>query len=188
MRILTETVTSPTLHAQIQAVLKKFPEARWHQYEPVNRDNEHAGARLAFGEVVAPQYHFEKARVVLALDSDFMFGHPAGLRYARDFADGRRVSDGRNEMNRLYAVESTPTITGSNADHRLALGATEIEYFVRALARQLGAISDTAAIRFSKSTPNGLRRWRLTFNKIAAAASSSRAKINRRRSTRSRTY
>src|SRR5207248_1387066 len=81
LRFLTETITSPTLHAQLQTVLQKFPEARWHQYEPVNRDDAQEGARLAFGEIVEPQYQFDKARVVLALDSDFMYSHPAALRY-----------------------------------------------------------------------------------------------------------
>src|SRR6185437_11885990 len=34
LRILTGTVTSPTLAAQIQEFLAAFPEAVWHQYEP----------------------------------------------------------------------------------------------------------------------------------------------------------
>ena len=42
----------------------------------------------------------------------------------------------RRTMNRLYAVESTPTLTGAKADHRLALRASEIEAFARALARR----------------------------------------------------
>ena len=65
LRILTETVTSPTLHAQIQSLLQKLPKAKWHQFEPVNRDNIHEGAKLAFGEIVETQYHFDKAEVVL---------------------------------------------------------------------------------------------------------------------------
>ena len=44
-------------------------------------------------------------------------------------------------MNRLYSVESTPSVTGSNADHRLALRSGEIENVARALAGKLGAIS-----------------------------------------------
>jgi len=148
LRILTETVTSPTLHTQIEAVLQKFPEARWHQFEPVNRDNVRAGALLAFGEVVEAQHHFEKARVLLAIDSDCLFAHPASLRYTRDYTDRRRVSAGRKEMNRLYVVESTPSVTGSNADHRLAITGPDIEDLVRAVARQLGAITD-AAVRLS---------------------------------------
>jgi Fe-S-cluster-containing dehydrogenase component len=140
LRILTETVTSLTLHAQIRQILAQYPEARWHQFEPVNRDNVHEGARVSFGAVVEPQYHFDKARVVLALDSDFMFTHPAGLLHTREFIDGRRASSGQSQMNRLYAVESTPTITGSNADHRLALPPAEIAGLTYAIAAQLGVV------------------------------------------------
>jgi len=67
LRILAETVTSPTLHAQIQAVLQKFPEARWHQFEPINRDNVHEGSRLAFGQIVETHYHFDKAKIIAAM-------------------------------------------------------------------------------------------------------------------------
>ncbi len=138
LRILTETTTSPTLLAQIKALLAEFPEARWHRYEPINRDNVHDGAQLAFGDVVEPQYFFDRARVILSLDSDFLHSHPAALRYAREFIDGRRISGGRMEMNRLYVVEAAPTVTGSNADHRLPLRASDIPGFTGALARELG--------------------------------------------------
>ncbi len=142
VRILTETVTSPTLSAQIQAVLKKFPSAQWHQYQPILRDNAREGARMAFGEIVESHHHFEKARVVLSLDSDFLFSHPQRLLYARRFTDGRRLSAGSKEMNRLYAVESTPTITGAMADHRLPANSSEVENIARILARQIDSVSE----------------------------------------------
>ncbi len=50
LRFLTETITSPTLAAQMKQILTDFPEAKWHQYEPVNRDNARAGAIMAFGQ------------------------------------------------------------------------------------------------------------------------------------------
>src|SRR5207247_309908 len=56
LRILTETVTSPTLASQFGALLRDLPEARWHQWEPVGRDPARAGARLAFGDYVDTRY------------------------------------------------------------------------------------------------------------------------------------
>src|SRR6202050_408153 len=67
LRILTETVTSPSLAAQIRAVLTQFPEAKWHQYEQFGRDNVRAGAKLAFGKPVNPVYKFDKADVIVSL-------------------------------------------------------------------------------------------------------------------------
>ena len=138
LRILTETVTSPTLAQQLRDFLAQFPAARWHQYEPAGRDNARAGARLAFGQPVASQYRFDQAEVVLALDADFLATGPGRVRYARDFAARRRVQPERGTMNRLYVVESTPSITGSVADHRLPLRPDEVEEFARAVAQGLG--------------------------------------------------
>ncbi|HXH27692.1 MAG TPA: TAT-variant-translocated molybdopterin oxidoreductase, partial [Candidatus Polarisedimenticolia bacterium] len=122
LRLLTGTVTSPTLAAQIDALLKKYPGARWHQYEAAGRDAVRAGTRLAFGTDLEVVYDFARADVILTLDADPLFDAPGSVRFARDFADRRRVRQGGTEtMSRLYAVESTPTITGAMADHRLPM-------------------------------------------------------------------
>jgi MoCo/4Fe-4S cofactor protein with predicted Tat translocation signal len=138
LRILTETVTSPTLANQIRQLLAKFPRAKWHQYEPVNRDNVHAGDRLAFGADLNTIYRFENADVILSLDADFLFNNPGSVRYAREFAGKRRVRQGRIGMNRLYAIEATPSVTGSMADHRIALRPSEIPNFAGAIAAKIG--------------------------------------------------
>ena len=137
IRILTGTVTSPTLHAQIDALLKKHPTAVWHQYEPINRDNVKEGARMAFGDFFETHYDFTRAKTILSLDADFLYSHPNSLRYTRDFASLRRARFGRADMSRLYAVESTPTITGANADHRLPLAWSAIAGFAIRLAQIL---------------------------------------------------
>jgi molybdopterin-containing oxidoreductase family iron-sulfur binding subunit len=137
VRILTQSVSSPTLAAQIKEYLRANPGAKWHVYEPVSRDNVYEGAKQAFGEPVETRYDFSKADVIVSLDADFLYaGFPGSTRYIRDFA-GRRNPDA--EMSRLYVIESTPSSTGMKADHRLPLRAGEIEKFAFALANALGA-------------------------------------------------
>ena len=138
LRILTETVTSPTLAALISQVLQRFPEARWHQFEPVNRDSSREGARLAFGEILETHYRFDQADVIVSLESDFLYAHPERLRYTRQFTDGRRLSSGRGRMNRLYVFESTPTITGSMSDQRIPARSTDIAHIAHRLASAFG--------------------------------------------------
>src|SRR5437899_2180302 len=129
LRFLTETITSPTLAAQMKQILTDFPEAKWHQYEPLNRDNARAGAIMAFGQDLDTIYDFSKADRILSLGSDFLAAMPGSLRYARDFAAKRRSvaqadslrPDMAEQMNRLYMIESTPTITGANADHKFSV-------------------------------------------------------------------
>lgn len=154
LRILSETITSPTMASQMQALLKTFPSAKWYQYEPVNEDNARAGARLAFGDDVETYYRLDKAQVILSLDSDFMSEWPAGVRYEREFADGRRLVSGKTEMNRLYVVESGSTITGASSDHRLPLRPSQIESFARALARQLGLDVEQGVALDTKAVPD----------------------------------
>src|SRR5215831_10971807 len=126
LRFLTGNVTSPTLVAQIRALLQRFPEARWHQFEPVDRDNVREAAKMAFGERVETHYRFDRADVILSLDSDFLYTHPASLQYARQFAQTRRLGGNHRELSRLYVAESTPSITGSMADHRLRIASSEV--------------------------------------------------------------
>jgi len=121
LRILTETVTSPTLAAQLERLLRELPEARWHQYEPLHDVVQRVGARLAFGRPVDTLYHFDRAEIVLSLDADFLLAMRGSVRYARDFISRRPVAAGDGPMSRLYVAESTPTITGASADHRLPL-------------------------------------------------------------------
>jgi len=136
LRTPTESVTSPTFAGQLQALLERFPGARWHQYQPINRDHAYEGSRLAFGEVLEARYRYDQARVVLSLDSDFL-GQP-GVRYARDYVGARRGADGQPDPGRLYVIECTPTLTGSFADHRYAARFGQIEAIARALAQALG--------------------------------------------------
>ena len=142
MRILTRTVSSPTLADQLRELLKVYPQAKWHVYEAANRDSYRAGSQMAFGQQVETQYKLDKAEVILSLDADFLYaGFPGFTRYAHDFAAGRNPN--AEKMSRLYVVESTPTTTGGKADHRLPMRAVDIEPFARALASALGAGSSS---------------------------------------------
>src|SRR4026209_996122 len=85
IRFLTETITSPSLGAQMRELLTAFPQAKWHQREPVNRDNARNGAMMAFGQPVNVTYKFDLAQRVLSLDADFLSAKPGYVRYAREF-------------------------------------------------------------------------------------------------------
>src|SRR5882724_3823242 len=145
IRFLTETITSPTLAAQLKGILTEFPQAKWHQYEPVNNDNARAGAMMAFGQPVNTIYDFSKADRILSLDADFLAAMPGTLRYARDFAARRRVTDGQKEMNRLYVIETTPTTTGASADHQWSAKPSELENYARAFADSVRSQGNSSA-------------------------------------------
>jgi len=166
LRILTETLTSPTLAAQMKAFLTEFPKAKWVSYEPNTRDGARMGAQLVTGGFVNTVYKFENADLVLSLDADFLTNGPGAVRHAREFINKRRLTDGKQEMNRLYVIESTLTTTGAKADHRLPLKAGQVDSFARQVANALGVSVpgggglDAEAAKFAAAVAKDLQAHR----------------------------
>ncbi len=125
LRVLTQHETSPTLLDQLSRLLAKYPAAKWHVFDPLA------------GPKVRAVYHLQKADVILSLGADFLGSGPMSLAYGRDFA-ARRRPDG--QMNRLYVAESTPSITGTMADHRYALRPAALADFAREVAEGGNAV------------------------------------------------
>jgi len=151
LSILTRTVTSPTLGAQLKTLLAQYPEAKWHQYEPCGADSVREGARLAFGRAVNTIYHFDQADVIVSLDADFLTRGAGHVRYARDFGARRDLADGAaSKLNRLYVAESMPTATGGAADHRLPVRSADIDDLTRQLAAAAGVAVPPSSSASSK--------------------------------------
>jgi MoCo/4Fe-4S cofactor protein with predicted Tat translocation signal len=152
LRILTETVCSPTLGAQIDELLARFPAAVWHQWDPGGELNAAAGLRMFAGTDVSAHYNLDSAAVLVSIDSDFLTCGAGHLRYARQFAQRRRP-DGAG--CRLYCAETMPTPTGAKADHRLPLKPSQIESVARALAADLGV----AGVNRGAALPAQAQAW-----------------------------
>src|SRR2546427_1827941 len=138
LRILSGTITSPTLAVQLRGLVARFRQAKWHQWEPAGSDGAREGGKLAFGRYVNTVYRPSKAEVILSLDSDFLGSGPGHVRYAKEFFRRRDPDRSGAAMNRLYVVEPTPSVTGAAADHRLPLRTSDVALFARALAGKLG--------------------------------------------------
>jgi MoCo/4Fe-4S cofactor protein with predicted Tat translocation signal len=139
LRILTGAVSSPSLTAQLATLQQQFPEMRWHQWEPLHRDNEYASAISSFGQPVERIFDLGKADAIFGIESDLISATPGWLAYARNFAAARRPTETGGTMSRVYAIESAPTLLGAKADHRLAMRPAEIVASLRELAALLGA-------------------------------------------------
>ncbi|SDD01600.1 quinol:cytochrome c oxidoreductase iron-sulfur protein precursor [Massilia sp. PDC64] len=141
LAILTGTVTSPTLAAQIAALRQRLPNLRWHAWDPLHDDGAAQAAQLAFGRSLDPLYRLDDAEVVLALDADLFGTMPGSLAHARAFTAPRRLGEAP-DANRLYVLEPTPTLTGAYADARLARAPHEIEAALMRIAFRLGVGAD----------------------------------------------
>src|ERR1041384_442941 len=143
IRFLTESIISPSLGAQMKDLLTSLPQAKWHQYEPANRDNARAGAVMALGQPVNTSYRFDLAQRILSLDCAFLSPtFPGYLRYSREFMSRRRITETNREMNRLYVVETTPSNTGAIADHVWEVKPSEFENIAKTI---IGALNGQTA-------------------------------------------
>lgn len=143
LHVVSGRIVSPTLRAQRERWLARFPRMHWHEYAPISAQNAEQGAMLAFGKLVATRYHFDDADVILSLEADFLGTMPGRVAYARAFADRRKPSGTAPGMNRLYVLEATPSMTGAMADHRWVADSSSIGVFALELAHALGI--DTGA-------------------------------------------
>ena len=146
LRILTETITSPTLAAQLRELLNALPEARWIQYDPAGNDEARKASMFAFGQYVENHYRIKDADVIFSLEGDFIGYGPAHLRYTREFSSRRR---GDTPMNRLYVAESTPSQTGAVSDHRFRVRSSEIPELARQLHQAVVGGAQPSDNRFS---------------------------------------
>ena len=148
LRILTGTVTSPTLAWQLCSLQQRYSAMRWHAWEPVSRDASRAGAKQAYGRAVEIIPHIDAADIIVALDSDLITSAPGHVRFAHDFASRRNPT--RAAMSRVYAMEPTPSLIGMAADHRIIATPDEI---VRATVILADAVLRGAAL------PSGAPPW-----------------------------
>jgi MoCo/4Fe-4S cofactor protein with predicted Tat translocation signal len=173
---LSETITSPTLAAQWKQVQTKYPQAKLVQYEPVNQDVGRAASKAAFGEYYDTQYKLEDADVILSLDADFLggIGFPGFLPMSAAWAERHRF-DKDKPMNRLYVVETNPTVTGFKAEHRLALKPSEIDAFASALAGGGGTLANPDAQKFLTAVLDDIKKSGGRFAVVVGPGSSAAA-------------
>jgi MoCo/4Fe-4S cofactor protein with predicted Tat translocation signal len=123
LAFLAESSTSPS-RARLQKIIAdKFPKSQWSTYDAIDSGIHQRAATQAFGESVKPVFHFDKAKVILSFDCDFLGAEDDAHNHIRKFAASRKAG---GAMSRLYAVESLFTLTGANADHRLRVAASEL--------------------------------------------------------------
>jgi molybdopterin-containing oxidoreductase family iron-sulfur binding subunit len=146
LAFLVEEAHSPTRERLRADLEKTFPKMTWCVYEPALSDAQSYAARVSFGENIRLLPRFDRADVVLALDSDFLDCGEGDLASSRAFTARRRVQSASDNMNRLYVVENRFTITGAMADHRLRLAASQIPIFTYLLAVKIGAAAKDAAL------------------------------------------
>ncbi|MBT5061804.1 MAG: TAT-variant-translocated molybdopterin oxidoreductase [Verrucomicrobia bacterium] len=140
LHFLVQPTSSPSRNRLETMIREQLPEAKWHGHEPVDFRNASKASVKSFGKALRPMPHFDKAKVIFSLDNDFLGAEQESYSHIRGYADGRRLKeteDHHSTMNRLYAVESLMTLTGSNADHRLRVTSGQVFSVAAAMVEEI---------------------------------------------------
>jgi molybdopterin-containing oxidoreductase family iron-sulfur binding subunit len=153
LHFVMEPTGSPLLISLIDRVQTRLPGARFHFHAPLRTGSVEEGSRRALGEALATHHRFERARIVLAIDSDFLVEGPFQVRQAHDFAARRRVQGNAIESNRLYVAEGDLTATGAIADHRLRVRPSDAALVLAAVATQVQASAGNTGTGSGQASP-----------------------------------
>ncbi len=131
-------MTSPTLNRQLDRFLARWPDARWHGFEPADCGTRDEALRLALGEPASLHYALDRAGFVVSLEDDLLGPGPQQLRNAGQWAARRRAALAGDGISVLLVAEPTPTLTGSKAQVRLPVASSRIPALIAALAEHIG--------------------------------------------------
>ena len=138
LAFLLERNTSPSRLRLQKLISQKFPKAKWFIHEAIDTDIHRRVASEDFAASVKPYFQYDKAKVIVSLDCDFIGAEEDAHNNIRRFVDGRRVEKPEDTMNRLYVVEPVMSLTGVNADHRLRVPANAVAQIADALGSAVG--------------------------------------------------
>ena len=135
--LLTSTIISPSTREVIRIFLKARPNSEWIQFDEVSASGIREAHMALFGSAVIPGIHFNRSEYILSFDADFLGTWLAPVEFARDYATTREVSRNRPEMSKHVQVESALSMTGSNADERIAVTPEESLLMLAAIYNKL---------------------------------------------------
>lgn len=115
--VLTGNVASPSTR-QIIADFSQGFKASHVTWEPLSYEDGREGQKASYGEAVEPQYRFDKAKVIVSIDADFLGAWMNPVAFSRQFSAGRKDP---KTMSKLVSFDSTYSLTGGNADIRFKI-------------------------------------------------------------------
>ncbi len=146
LRIISGTVSSPTLGKVGDQLFGKYPQAEVYSYDARSSYGIAQAYQSSFGETMIPFYDFSKAKVIVSLDADFLGTWISPIVYARQYAQGRKLAGGNPGMSRHYQFESVMSMTGSNADYRIPVKPSQQGFIALALYDLLAGKSGAARV------------------------------------------
>lgn len=162
IRLLTNSIISPTTKKLIGDFISKFPGAEHVVYDAISHSGMLEANKTAFGSAVLPSYHFDKAQVIVGIGADFLGNWISPVEYTKDYMKNRKPSKENPSMSRHIQFETILSLTGSNADQRFTYQASKEALVITNLYNAIAQLAGAATVNTTA--------YDLAGNAIKAAA------------------
>ncbi len=166
--VLAQSQSSPTFDRLRREFQLKFPNAQWHVYQPINRDNEFAGTKQAFGRVLRPQFDLQKSKTIVCLDADLLGLHPGHQKWCHDWAAGRNP-DSKN-YSRMWSFESSYSVTGAAGDVRIPVAPSQMSALLKTIAAEIGIELENALVDLDSQLKEHVHQLGKELKRLGAAS------------------
>ncbi|HET7817952.1 MAG TPA: TAT-variant-translocated molybdopterin oxidoreductase [Bacteroidia bacterium] len=151
IRILSSTVISPSTKSLLTDFINKYPTAKHVTYDAVSYYSIAKANKNVGGKEVIPSYHFDKANVIVSFAADFLSNWLSPVEYSWQYAQGRKLNNGKKTLSKHVQFETTLSLTGSNADLRVPVKPSQIGTAVVNLYNALASLSGDSKLNASGS-------------------------------------
>ncbi len=153
LAVVIDETPSPTAYRLLEELKTAYPEARLFRSDGAGDANARAGAAMV-GATDAAWVPFGEPRVLAVFDGDPLSTEGDAVAFNRLFAAGRSP-ELEDRANRLYVVEPNLSVTGTNADHRLAMPSSQVAEVLAGVSENLRSAGlDLPSMKVSDAVKN----------------------------------
>jgi MoCo/4Fe-4S cofactor protein with predicted Tat translocation signal len=125
IRIVSNTILSPSTKAVIERFKAKYPSTQHIQYDQTSQYGVVKANEESIGAAIFPSYDFTKASTLVSIGADFLNSWGSTIENTIQYGKSREIGEDKKDMSRHYQFETILTITGANADYRTQIKPSE---------------------------------------------------------------
>ncbi|HQU99740.1 MAG TPA: 4Fe-4S dicluster domain-containing protein, partial [Bacteroidia bacterium] len=152
IRIVTASINSPSTLKVLADFKAAYPTTEVVTYDAISFNGILKANELSFGKRVMPSYNIDKAKVIVGIGCDFIGNWIAPVTLAAQYAKNRKLKGGNKSMSRHIQIESTLTLTGSNADDRIRVKPSEQGSIVVSLYNKVASKAGASTVTGGNAT------------------------------------
>ena len=180
VRIVSNTILSPSTLSVIETFKAKYPTTQHVQYDQNSSYGILKANEESFGKQFVPSYDFSKANVIVSVAADFIGTWVSPIEFTKQYAKTREVSEAKREMSRHFQFESNLSLTGANADYRSPIKPSQEGLVVAQLYNLLAAKAGKSALGASIENIKHLEQaatelWEAKGKSLVVAGSNDKA-------------